>query len=460
VSTITDILAGIELAIEELETGCCYIKEYTQCQHSLDTVKQRLRQARDTVLEHERRDNLIDGLYYKVGSKLNSTFDLQDLLGIIIDALQKLIGFDAAGIFLVNHEKAEIEAEFFRGYESASMKQIHQKIGEGILGWVITHRTSANIPDVTKDQRYIIARKETRSELAVPLISEGRVIGCLNVESDRIDAFNKDDMAILETFATQASLAVERVRLQKEIWEKKFLEEELALARKIQASLLPNQAPEIEGFELAGINLPSLAVGGDYFDYIPVPSGGVGLAIADVSGKGLGAALTMTGFRAALRSEIRHNLPPEQAMHKVNHFVYESAAPDSFVTAFYGVLSGRQFSYVNAGHNPPILMHRNGNYELLDVGGLLLGFEEEQYFQVGTIPLDSGDCILLYTDGVTEAVNPEQTEFGLERLLKVLMDTKRLSVKARIETIRKQVVNFSAGSKLADDLTIILLSCL
>ena len=460
-SEVTDILENVR-GIAGSVARETYIEKRIQDRRAESAeVERQLIRAIDLIREHERRDKLFDDLYYSVGSKLNSTFNLDELLGIIVDSLDKLIGFDAGGIFLVNHETCEIEAEYIAGYHKDNSERIHQKVGEGILGWVIGHSSSVNIPNVAEDSRYINARPETNSELAVPMINEGRVIGCINLESDRKNAFDAEDIAILETYATQASLAVERARLQQQIWEKKQLEEEVAIARKIQISLLPHTAPEIEGFALAGMNEPSSEVGGDYYDFIPLATGGLGLAIADVSGKGIGAALIMSGVRAALRGEIRHNLQPHQVMHKVNHFVYESTETGSFVTAFYGVLIGKRFTYVNAGHNPPILIHNDDSFELLESGGLILGFEEEQYYEQGMAALQTGDSLLFYTDGVTEALNHEEVEYGLDRLVSALRLTKGMEVEARIRSIHQNVVAYSRDSKgWMDDLTLMLLCCI
>jgi len=460
-SEVTDILENIRSIADSLAQELSVEKRVQGSKGEFAEVEQQLARAIDLIKEHERRDELIDNLYYSVGSKLNSTFNLDELLGIIVDSLNKLIGFDAGGVFLVNQDNCEIEAEYIVGYNENSFEQVHQKVGEGILGWVIVNGSSVNISDVAEDERYISARPETNSELAVPMINEGRVIGCINLESDRKNAFDAEDIAILETYATQASLAVERARLQQEIWKKKRLEEEVAIARKIQVSLLPHTAPEIEGFVLAGMNEPSSEVGGDYYDFIPLATGGLGLAIADVSGKGIGAALIISGVRAALRGEIRHNLQPHQVIHKVNHFVYESTEMGSFVTAFYGILIGKQFTYVNAGHNPPILIHNDDRLELLESGGLILGFEEEQYYEQGMVTFKAGDSLLFYTDGVTEAMDPGGVEYGLDKLIRTLRETKGMKAQERIKSIHRSVAAFSHGSKeWMDDLTLMLLYCL
>ena len=459
-SELLDIVANIRVNLDKLADGCPVDELPRQCRHSLKAVARMLQRAEKLTGQRERRYELIDDLYYSVGSKLNSTFDQDEILRIILDSLKKLIGFNAAGIFLVNHKNGDIEAEVTSGFRAKQFSRVRQKVGEGILGWVIENQETQNIPDVFKDSRYVQARSSTKSEAAVPMFSKSKVIGCINLESDRLNAFSQEDIHLIETYATQATLVVERARLQRELWEKKRLEEEVNLARNIQASLLPDNEPEIPGFELSGMNVPSSEVGGDYYDYIPIPTGGIGLAIADVAGKGIAASLTMSGFRAALRGEIRHNLQPHQVMHKVNHFVLESTDVGSFVTAFYGILIGNRFSYVNAGHNPPILLRNHRDYELLEKGGMVLGIDEEQYFEQGAVDVNPGDVILFYTDGITEAFNPGEEEFGIDRLLSALKETKEMSADKKIQSIYRKVLDYTKGSKGMDDMTIMLLRCL
>jgi len=442
--------------VSGLQDGCPSDDLPEDCKSIVRTMQQKIVELTALVADHERKDDLIDKLYFAVGSKLNTTFDLNELLGIIIDSLSKLMEFNAAGIFLVNDETGQIEADFVRGYHFDYFRKIEQKVGEGVLGWVIENKQSMNLGDVSKDKRYINARPETKSEAAVPLISGGRVIGCINLENDRLDAFNAEDLALLETFATQASLAVERARFQQQLLEKKILEEEITIAHRIQQSLLPKDPPEYPGYDRAGINIPCRSVGGDYYDFISLKEG-LGLAIADVSGKGIGAALIMSGFRAALRAEVRHNMKPTELMHKVNHFVFESTESGDYVTAFFGELKDDCMNYCNAGHNPPVVIRSDGSHELLDKGGVVLGIEEEQFFEEGEVRLNSGDSILLYTDGVTEGMNKNDEEFGINRLISSFLNAKELKVEEQIMSIYRRLVEFTGGSNRRDDLTLMVL---
>ena len=456
-SNLTDIFNSIknytiDFQKEAVESG--YSEE---CRTKLEKILIGINQAEILIEEHRTRDQLIDNLYLSIGSKLNTTFDLHELMGVIVDSLEKLIGFNAAGVFLLNLGSGEIESDFIRGYQFDQTTKIRQKVGEGILGMVIESGKSINVGDVSKNPRYVDARPQTRSEMAVPLVSQGNIIGCINLESDELDFFSDESLTLLETFATQASLALERARFQAQLLEKKILEEELSIARKIQMSLLPVKTPDFPGFEMAGLNLPSRHVGGDYYDFFQMLNGSLGVAIADVAGKGIGAALTMSGFRAALRSEIRHGFQSAKLMHKVNHFVYESTESSGFITAFVALFEGDCLKYINAGHNPPILLRENGDHELLECGGIVLGFQEEQEFDEGIAQFNIGDTVLLYTDGATEAMNSNDVEFGIENLLAVMKDNATVKIKDRLRAIHRKIVQYSGEYISRDDLTLVMI---
>jgi sigma-B regulation protein RsbU (phosphoserine phosphatase) len=204
---------------------------------------------------------------------------------------------------------------------------------------------------------------------------QGRTIGVFNLESEALDAYHEGHLEMVSAFAAQAALTIERARLTRELLERRRLEKELTIAREIQLSFLPKSAPEIAGFEVAGTMRPHDEVGGDYFDFIPISETRLGLAIADVSGKGIPAALIMAGFRMCLLAEIRNEFAIRAVMRKVNSLLYESTARDKFVTAFYGVLDyrNRVLIFSNAGHNPPILMREGGRIDYLTDGGVALG---------------------------------------------------------------------------------------
>jgi sigma-B regulation protein RsbU (phosphoserine phosphatase) len=255
--------------------------------------------------------------------------------------------------------------------------------------------------------------------MAAPLKYEGHVIGVFNLESDREAAYGPGDLALLTSFADQAAISIMNARLHSEATAKRRLDEQLRVARDIQTSLLPRESPRIPGTALAGKNVPSSAVGGDYFDFLPLPGGRWGVVIADVSGSGVPAALLMAGFRADLRAEMRHADDPPVVLGRVNRVLCAELDPDLFVTALLGVYApdSRSFVYASAGHEPGLLLRAGGSVERLTEGGVLLGVFPDASYVGATVRLEPGDRLVLYTDGVSDAAGEGDAPLGDEGLV-------------------------------------------
>ena len=267
---------------------------------------------------------------------------------------------------------------------------------------------------------------------------------------------------MLSAFAAQAAVAVERARLTRELLERRRLEKELAIAREIQASFLPERPPEIPGFDLAGTALPHAEVGGDYFDFIRVSEQRWGLAIADVSGKGIPAALIMAGFRMSLLAEIRNEFAIRAIMRKVNGLLYESTDRDKFVTAFYGLLDvkHRALIFSNAGHNPPILVREGGAVEYLLEGGVAFGVLGDAQYDEKALALRAGDVLVLYTDGLSEAESASGEQFGQRRIEQCVASLASQSAQAIVHGLVQAVLDWSGERGQNDDLTLMVVKVL
>jgi len=393
---------------------------------------------------------------------LSSTLDLSQLLELILDSLRKVVRYDAVAIYLIDAEKGEIEHIKARGFDPALEPDLHLKIGEGLAGWAAKDHTSLIVSDVNNDPRYIQARVETRSEMVVPISSQDRIIGVFNLENNRLNAYHQDDLELAEAFASLAAVSLERARQYEEILGKRKLEEEISIAKRIQQSFLPRKKPQLSGFDISGVNLPSEQVGGDYYDFIPIIENQMGIAIADVSGKGIPAALIMASYRASLIAEIRNNYAIRSIMFKVNNLLYESTEPENYVTALYGVLDTKNhiFTFSNAGHNPPILRHANGEMEELTQGGVALGVFENSKYEERPLGLAGGDVMVFYTDGVTEAENRQEEEFGIERLKQVIENSCQSNARRIRDEIYDAVRDFADGLPQSDDITLIVVKAL
>jgi sigma-B regulation protein RsbU (phosphoserine phosphatase) len=410
-------------------------------------------------VERERQENqtLMD-----ISMKLSSTSAIEEVLRTILDSLRQVVQFDAAGIFVYNRDLGQLEIDMLVGYEKAERQLLYRKfqegvkVGQGIVGTVIMTGQSIYDPDVRRDPRYIAARETTLSELAVPILVRGEVIGALNLESDQADAFTERDRRSLVTFANHAGVALERARADRLRQHTRRIEEEIALARRIQNSFLPESTPDFTPYDLAGANFSSSEVGGDYFDFIPITQTDMGVVIGDVTGHGVGAALLMANFRACLRIESRNNFAVRTILAKVNDYLFETNLPESFVTAVYGVLDRQNhvFSYANAGHNPPFLLHPSGKMQLLSVGGLLMGAFGNVTYEETSITLGPGDILVFYTDGVTEAQDDKGNEFGLERLRAMVHRLRNHPARDIVQQVSESVRSFQSSPAAQDDLTL------
>ncbi|MCK4461342.1 MAG: serine/threonine-protein phosphatase, partial [candidate division Zixibacteria bacterium] len=230
-----------------------------------------------------------------------------------------------------------------------------------------------------------------------------------------------------------------------------------SIAREIQESFLPRVHPDIPGYDLYGRNIPSFEVGGDYYDFIKIVEGQYGIAIGDVSGKGIPASLIMASFRASLIAEIRNNYALRTICRKVNNLLYESVRPGSFVTAVYGVLDSKNhvFTFANCGHCLPILLRSDGSVEYLREGGPLFGVTPEAEYEERPVYINPGDIIYLYTDGISEVFDRDDEELGLDRLTDIVRENRERPSAEILDAVYLAVRQFASPEHVFDDLTMI-----
>lgn len=401
-------------------------------------------------------------LMLEINRKINSSLELNEVLNFILDSVKTIIPYDAAEIYLLDAKTQTVEYFVGRGSDDAEREDVPLKKMRGIVGRVMATGEPVLAPDVFQNPDYIVGRQSTRSQLTVPIVSDGTIIGAFNVESDQPGRFTEEDLAWLTVLATQAAISIDKALLHRELIEKKRLEEQLRIARDVQLSLLPKAAPQLEGLDIAGLNVPSEDIGGDYFDFIPIVQGHLGVVVADVAGKGIPAALIMASFRAFLLSEIRNNYAIRTIFAKVNNLLHESLKEHQFVTAFYGVLDleHRRFTYSNAGHHPPILFRADGQQRCLKSGGPVLGIFEGTTYNERFTDLVPGDILLLYTDGLVEAENPARQMFGRERLGTFVRAHSHLSAEPLCQAIYAEMRRFTGEEQLKDDTTIVVIKVL
>ncbi len=406
-----------------------------------------------------RRERLETRLLQEMGLELGRTLDMDAILNSILDLLRQIVPYDAAVIYLLEEDGLDVVRQSMRGYGVEQEDAVRIKMGQGIVGSVARSGTAEIIPDVARDPRYYNTRPATRSEMVAPLKSGGRAIGVFNLESDRPYAYTSHDLRLLEAFAVQAATAFERARLLEQEEEKSRLDFELRIARRIQRRFLPRARDEWSVSGPVGRTLPSEEVSGDYYDFVERDDGSVALAVADVSGKGVPASLIMASLRAAFRLEAPVENDPAAFCRRLNRFLRGSLRETEFVTGVVGVVdrARRRFRYCNAGHNPPLLLRRNGATEWLETGGILLGAFEGMTYESAEVVLEPGDLILFYTDGVTEAMSPEGEEFGTGHLVAAVRERAGEAPRSLAGGVIGAVRRF-VGGPLPDDLTVVVLT--
>ena len=393
---------------------------------------------------------------------ISRSLDLEEVLNLVMDTLGSLIPYDAAGIYLIEFSPEDKSPYIFksrtiRGYQiSFDLIEPRLKMGEGFLGTVAQSGKAIISPDVSKDPRYFAARDLTRSEMIAPIISNDRVIGVFDLESDYTDAYSEDDLAILQLLTSQVAIIIEKVRLHEQVVEKKRIQAQLEIARKVQLELLPAADPVIENFDVSAYIFPAEEVSGDYYDWVRIFDDQIGIVVADAVGKGIPAALLMAFLRASLRSGIQIGYAPHIAFSKVSNLLRDSIDDNQFITAIYGILdsTNKTFVFSNAGHNPPLLIKPDGEYRFVEYGDMPLGMFNDIHYHQHFIRFEEGQVMVIYTDGITEAANPNDEEYGNDRFAKRVLDGIHLPANQLIDHIRKGVADFTERKFLDDDGTL------
>lgn len=399
---------------------------------------------------------------------INSTLDLDKLIGLVMEKAQSVMKAEASSLMLINAEKNVLECQVALGEVGDQVKKMQLKLGEGIAGWVAVHGVPQIVPDVLKDSRFYsqidkTTGFKTRSILAAPLKVKDKLIGVAEVINRKDSkAFDNDDVELFSTFCRQVAMAIENARMHHLELEKQKLEQQLEAAKVIQQSFMPEQFPTSPSkqFEVAAKSLPAVSVGGDLFDFIELDSHILGVAEADVSGKGIPAALFMARLISYFRIYTHRYKDPSKVLKALNKILFERSRRGMFVTFIYGILNvlNGEFIFSNAGHIPFIkISTEKHKVELLRDGvGVPLGIFANFNYKIRTIQLDQGDCLILITDGVIEAKRNTGEIYSLNRVLKTFSQPKE-SAQEMVDTLLQEIQNFTGGTAQHDDITVVVL---
>ena len=399
---------------------------------------------------------------------VRGTLDLGETLERLLDLVRTIVAYDAGGIFVLSDDvysgrkrRELIAGVARRGFEDRpSGEDPMLSRGKGIVGHVIRSGESVVAPDVRLDPRYVVGRASTLSEVAVPITIGERPVGALNLESDACGAFGAEHLETLRFFADAAGIAIEKAMLHRSLLQKQQLEAQLRVAHQVQSRLLPQAPPAVDGYDLATVYIPSSELAGDYFDFLPLPDGRLGLVIADVAGKGVPAALIMATFRALLRAHAAPGTTPEAVAAGLNRLLRAECRPHGFVTCWLGALepaTGR-LTYTSCGHVPPLLVASSGEAVELAGGGPVLGVFEQASFLSRTVTLEAGCALVLHTDGVVEARRPDGEELGGDRLRAVVAGALPRGADAVARGVVEAVREFTGASLFEDDFTLVVVA--
>jgi serine phosphatase RsbU (regulator of sigma subunit) len=388
----------------------------------------------------------------RAGRELGVRRPLAELFQVILDLAIESVA--ATRGVLLTIEKCGLVVQATRGEGFRISTTVRDRVLEG--------RTSLLVLDTSQDEMLrrqdSIVVQSVHSFMAVPLQTDDRVMGLIYADTPRPPhQFTTGDLDLLTVMANVAAIRIERERLAEvELAERRFAAE-LEQAADIQRRFLPACPPMVEGLELAGHNAACRMVGGDYYDYLAGAEGKFLVVIGDVAGKGLAAALMMMNLQARVQALADSAASTAALVMRLNRGLAATCPDNRFVTFFMGALdlAAGELRYANAGHNPPLLVRRNGAVEMLGEGGPVLGIFPEISYEEARCALEPGDLLLLYSDGVTEALNPAEEEFGEERLVELVSGLGDVPAAAVVEAIRSAVENWAAGHPAADDVTVV-----
>lgn len=401
-----------------------------------------------------------------ISRELTSILDLDDLLERIGQLMKRVIDFQMFTILLLNERTQRLEHRFSTRYgERVNIDRV-VPLGTGVIGIAAQERLPILVPDVRKDSRYILLNPETRSELSVPLIYKGKVIGVLDLEHTRSHYFNEEHVRTLGTLAAQIAISVENARLYQRVAEEEHrLERDLAMARQVQLRLLPPTAPKHEHAELAAKFIPARTIGGDMYDFIEYTaengSNRSAIAVGDVSGKAAPAALYAALVNGIMRSLAQQELSPAQMLRELNEALQERKLDSQYVTMLYAVWNDQNqtLQIANAGSVQPLFV-RSGEVETIQAEGFPLGLFPDTRYEEFTLSTQPGDSIVFFSDGIVDAENAEGEMFGNDRLAAVLRKNRKASAKGMVDAILKAVNDFQDGIEHFDDETIVVLRVL
>ncbi len=477
VSTTLPLLSGSEVQIGEtriqfeseiqmpISVGSTLISDYTEVLDPSTTISLiGRRNPTNEILDSSMssRNDLL-GLISKVGLALLSSSGLDDTLDQVATLVFEAVPAERVVIMLRDESNPEGMLIKVARHRGSDTKIGEVRVSRAILDEVVTNGKSVLTSDAQQDPRFAsqtIILQGIRSVLAVPMsVDERHVFGIIYADSPTHQAtFTSEHLNILTTLASVASIRVENASLLDERINRERMERELELATEIQQRFQPDGPPIVEGYDFQGISFSCYEIGGDYYDFIPRHDGTMLVALGDVSGKGTSASLLMSSLHAAIHAQVAARTPLDRLVTSVNVYLAQNTPNNRFITLFVAELEPQtgKLKYINAGHNPPLIGRSDGSIELVQSGGLPLGLMDFAEYETGHAELNAGDVLFIYSDGVSEANNLAEDEFGMERLQQVISSNVSRNASGIRDKVEAALSEFTGTADPNDDITLVI----
>ncbi len=393
--------------------------------------------------------------------EISGSSSSQEVMSTIISRSLRAVRAEQGDIMLVDEKSDQSMKTLVRTMVTSIQGQPFH-LDQCVLGWMHLNKKPLLVNDPPNDDRFrgIAWDESIHTLLAVPLLVKSKLTGVLTVYNKKgADGFSEEDQRLLAILAAQSAQVVENARLTEEEQALLRMKEELRVASEIQHRLLPKESPELPGYQIAGTSLPAQDVGGDYFDFLVLDPGRLAFCLGDVSGKGLPAALLMANLQATIRGLTLSSLTPGKCLERANRLLFQSTDPEKFATLFYGVLDieNHRISYCSAGHEKPILCTHQRTLRRLEAGGLILSFVEEHTYEEDAVPINRGDMLVIFSDGITDAVNVEDDPYAEDRLSALIIGNADESAAGLLEKIVADVKRHTGDHPQFDDMTLVVI---
>lgn len=399
-----------------------------------------------------------------IATAISSTLSLDDVLELITQKCVQYIGVEQAAVFLVDKSGEDDALKTRVRHSRTTRKFVQFRLDDQLTGWMLSYRKPLILNDVSQGTAFLsstLQKHNISNLLAIPLMVRGEITGLIALFNKKDEQkFSDNDQSLLSVIASESAQIIESSRLWEEERKLIHLQEELKTSERIQRSLLPAEIPSLDEYDVSVDMISAKEIGGDYYDFIRVGPESWVFCVGDISGKGLPAALLMANLQATVRGESLYGHTDVcTRIADINRRFFNNTTPEKYATLFYGTLNtaNHSFEFVNAGHNKGLLLTPGQPTALLSTGNLAVGFFENADYNKKTVPLASGSILVMYSDGITEALNEQGEEFGMDRLIQQLISRSDASAKELTNSVFSAVRAFAGTAPQYDDMTLMVI---